>query len=117
MRETSAAALQEALLGQAAASAGAGVLVNDDTLRYVAANSAACKLLGYTRDQLLELRVGDVAERPTGGLVDAAREVLDGKIRHGTVSVRRKDGHSFPAQYVSTPAQIDGLPYGVTVLW
>ncbi len=117
MRDISAAAVQEALLGQAAAASGAGVLVNDDTLRYVAANSAACRLLGYARDQLLELRVPDVAEGPAGGLVDAAREVLDGKIRHGTVSVRRKDGHSFPAQYVSAPAQLDGVPYGVTVLW
>ena len=117
MRETSAAVVQEALLGQAAAAAGAGVLVNDDTLRFVAANSAACKLLGYTRDQLLELRVHDLVERSSGGLVDAAREVIGGKIRHGTVSVRRKDGMSFPAQYVSAPAQIDGFPYVVTILW
>lgn len=117
MREIAAAAAQEALLGQAVAASGAGLLLNDDTLRYVAANSAACKLLGYTRDQLLGLRVPDVAEGPTGGLVDAAREVLDGKIRHGTVSIRRKEGHSFPAQYVSAPATIGGVPYGVTILW
>ena len=117
MRESSTAAAQEALLGQAAGAAGAGVLVHDDTLRYVAANSAACKLLGYTRDQLLALRVHDLVERPGGGLVDTAREALAGKIRHGTVSVRRKDGMSFPAQYVSAPAQIDGLPYVVTLLW
>jgi len=117
MQDSSSAALQETLLGNAVAAAGAGVLVHDDTLRYVAANSAACKLLGYTRDQLLELRVHDVVESPNGGLVDAAREVIDGKIRHGTASVRRKDGESFPAQYVSAPAQIDGLPHGVTFLW
>jgi PAS domain S-box-containing protein len=117
MRETSAAVVQEALLGQAAASAGAGVLVSDDTLRYVAANSAACKLLGYTRDQLLQLRVSDIVERPTGGLLEAARAVSDGKIQHGTVSVRRKDGRTFPVQYVSTPATIGGLPFVLTLLW
>lgn len=117
MREASAAVVQEALLGQAAATAGAGVLVHDDTLRYVAANSAACKLLGYTRDQLLELRVSDVVEGPAGGLLEAAREVADGKIRHGTVGVRRKDGRAFPAQYVSAPAEIGGLPFVITLLW
>jgi PAS domain S-box-containing protein len=117
MYETSAAAAQEALLGQAASSAGAGLLVSDDTLRYVAANSAACKLLGYTRDQLLQLRVPDVVDGPTGGLLDAARAVADGKIQHGTASVRRKDGHSFPAQYVSVPATIGGLPFVFTLLW
>lgn len=117
MRETSAAVVQEALLGQAAASCAAGLLVNDDTLRYVAANSAACKLLGYTRDQLLQLRVADVVERPESGLLEAARHVADGKIRHGTVSIRRKDGRSFPVQYVSSPATVDGLPFVFTLLW
>ena len=117
MREMSAAVVQETLLGQAAASSGAAVLVSDDTLRYVAANSAACKLLGYTRDQLLRLRVSDIVEGPNGGLVAAAREVADGKIRHGTVGVRRKDGRSFPAQYVSVPAEVGGLPFVLTLLW
>ncbi len=117
MRETSAAIVQEALLGQAAASAGAALLVNDDTLRYVAANSAACKLLGYTRDQLLQLRVGDVVEGPESGLLEAARQVADGKIRHGTVTVRRKDDRSFPVQYVSAPATVGGLPFVLTLLW
>lgn len=117
MRESSVAVVQEALLGQAAASAGAAVVVCDDTLRYVAANSAACKLLGYTRDQLLERRVPDIVERSDGGLLDATREVADGKIRHGTVAVRRKDGRSFPAQYVSVPTEIGGLPFVLTMLW
>jgi len=116
MREPAAGA-HEILLGAAAAAAGAGVLVCDDTLRYVAVNSAACKLLGYTRDQLLELRVSDVVERPSGGLLDAAREVLDGKIRHGTVAMRRKDGGGFPVQYVSVPASLDGVPHVLTLLW
>lgn len=117
MRETSAAVVQEALLGQAVASSGAAMLVSDDTLRYVAANSAACKLLGYARDQLLQLRVSDIVERPEGGLVEAARAVADGKIQHGTVSVRRRDGRSFPVQFVSAPATVGGLPFVLTLLW
>jgi PAS domain S-box-containing protein len=116
MREGTSASGPELLLGQAAATAGAGLLVSDDTSRVVAANSAACKLLGYARDQLLQLRLGDLADR-TSGLVESAREVAEGKIRHGTASVRRKDGESFPAQWVSVPAQLEGLPYVLTLLW
>ncbi|HET7571336.1 MAG TPA: PAS domain-containing protein [Gaiellaceae bacterium] len=117
MREPADGRDHEALLGAAAAAAGAAVLVCDDTLRYVAANSTACKLLGYTRDQLLQLRVADVVERASGGLLDAVREVVAGKIRHGTVGVRRKDGQSFPVQYVSVPTSHDGVPHVLTLLW
>lgn len=117
MRETSSAIVQEALLGQAAASAGAALLVNDDTLRYVAANSSACKLLGYTRDELLRKRVPEVVDRPESELLEAARRAADGQIQHGTVNVRRKDGQSFPVQYVSSPAAVGGLPFVLTLLW
>ena len=116
MSEGSAASALELLLGQAAATAGAGVLVSDDTARLVAANSAACKLLGYTREQLLQLRLTYIADRASG-IVESSREVVEGKIRHGTASVRRKDGESFPAQWVSVPARLDGLPYVLTLLW
>ena len=117
LRPTAGSVAHEALLGQAVATAGAAIVVSDDTLRYVAANSAACKLLGYTRDQLLRLRVTDVVERPDSSLLEAARHAGDGKIRHGTAGVRRKDGRSFPVQYVSTAATIGGLPYVLTLIW
>ncbi|HVS86301.1 MAG TPA: PAS domain-containing protein [Gaiellaceae bacterium] len=116
MRDGVTAPAQELLLGRAAVTAGAGVLVSDDTARFVAANSAACKLLGYTRDQLLQLRLSDLADRASG-LVESAREVAGGKIRHGTASVRRKDGRTFPAQWVSVPAELEGLPHVLTLLW
>ena len=39
-------------------------LVADDQGRYVAGNDAACRLLGYTRDELLELSVWDLTPKP-----------------------------------------------------
>jgi PAS domain S-box-containing protein len=117
VRETAAAIVQEALLGQAAASAGAALLVSDDTLRFVAANSAACKLLGYTRDELLKRRVPEIVDQPEAGLLDVARRVSDGQVAHGTMTVRRKDKESFPVQYVSAPAAVGGLPFVLTLLW
>ncbi len=117
MTETPEGIVQETLLGQAAASAGAALLVSDDTLRYVAVNGAACTLLGYTRDELLALRVSDVVEGSEGSLVEAARRVSDGHVGHGTVTLRRKDGETFPAQYVSAPAAIGQLPFVLTFVW
>ena len=40
------------------------VFVADENQRYVAVSRAACELLGYTREELLALRVGDVARYP-----------------------------------------------------
>jgi PAS domain S-box-containing protein len=117
MGDSAVAIVQEALLGQAAASAGAALLVSDDTLRYVAANDAACELLGYSRDELLSLRVRDVLQQPEASLRESARRVSDGQIAHGTLNARRKDGDSFPVQFVSTPAAVGGLPFVLTVLW
>src|SRR4051812_46964401 len=36
------------------------VLVADAEMRYLDANEAACRLLGYTREELLAMRVPDV---------------------------------------------------------
>jgi PAS domain S-box-containing protein len=117
MGDSAVAIVQEALLGQAAASAGAALLVSDDTLRYVAANESACDLLGYRRDELLKLRVRDVLQLPEASLLESARSVSDGQIAHGTLNARRKDGDSFLVRFVSTPAAVGGLPFVLTILW
>ena len=53
--------VQSILLGDAVEHAPVAILVADEEMRYVAANLTACELLGYTRDELLRLRVTDVA--------------------------------------------------------
>jgi len=40
------------------------VLVTNNEGRYVDANAAACDLLGYTRDELLQLNVSDLTAEP-----------------------------------------------------
>ena len=56
--------IQVGLLGEAIDRGPVGVLVADENMRYIAANQFACVLLGYTRAELLELRVTDVAPAP-----------------------------------------------------
>ena len=48
--------VQAGLLGEAIDRAPDAVLVADESMRYLAVNQAACRLLGYTREELLALR-------------------------------------------------------------
>jgi PAS domain S-box-containing protein len=72
-----------------------GIVVTDGTGGYVDANPAACQLLGYTRDELLTLRVPDVVADVgghAGGFPDCyATLLLTGEFR-GEAALRRKDG-------------------------
>src|SRR5262249_28733418 len=59
------ALIQTALLGEAVDGGPALIFVADEEMRYLAVNQRACDVLGYTRDELLELNVTDVAREPT----------------------------------------------------
>jgi len=51
--------IQAELIAEALSSASVGFFVWDEDRRYVAANAAACEILGTTLDQLLGQRVGE----------------------------------------------------------
>src|SRR5919108_4987073 len=55
------ALVQASLVGEAIDAGPAAVFVADDQLRLIAVNAYACHLLGYTREELLELRVSDLS--------------------------------------------------------
>jgi len=109
--------LQETLIGEAAATGSAGIVLTDDDLRYLAANDAACDLLGYSRVELLALEVSDVVLGEAEGLRHASRAVMDGATRHGTARLRRKDGSEIEVAYVSFRGSISALQQVVTVSW
>jgi PAS domain S-box-containing protein len=56
--------VQKSLVGEALEHGPVAVFVADDDGRYLAVNAYACELLGYTRSELLSLRVSDVAVDP-----------------------------------------------------
>ena len=53
--------VQAGLLGDAVDAGPALIFVADDEMRYVAVNQTACDILGYSREELLGMRVTDVA--------------------------------------------------------
>jgi len=68
-------------------------LVADDQGRYVAANDAACRLLGYTREELLQLSVWDLTPDPheVEGLI-LWKEFIEIGAQAGVYWLKRKDG-------------------------
>ncbi len=71
------------------------ILVTDGTGRLVDANRAAAELLRYSHEELLRLRLADVAPFEPAWTEDGyPRLLLEGAWR-GPVTVRTKDGTSF----------------------
>jgi PAS domain S-box-containing protein len=105
--------IQTALLGEAVDDGPALVFVADDSMRYVAVNETACKVLGYSRDELLALAVHEVACEP-----DASTEydqMLSRGFRHGTAMLTAKDGSQVTFAYRAAQTTVAGLTFFVSV--
>jgi PAS domain S-box-containing protein len=105
--------VQTGLLGEAIDLAPAGVLVADEHGKYVAVNRFACEMLGYTRAELLSLRVHDVSAEPD---VEAHYDqFLKERRAEGLTKLRSKDGSTFDFRFRAGETTIAGLTYYVSV--
>ncbi len=92
------------------------ILIADSaTHRYRWVNAAACALLGYTREELLAMRVHDLhpaVALPT--ILAKFGEVVDGQISEGrAVPCLRKDGSMLFADIRSSTATVEGVPCNI----
>jgi PAS domain S-box-containing protein len=108
--------LQRALLGEAIDTAGLAVFVFEDDEHYVAVNDAACELSGYTREELLELPLRDLAADPEQALQNLP-QVASGERTSGRARMRRKDGTVIELEYRAAQATIAGMPFLVALYW
>lgn len=116
MTQDSARALVQAtLLGEALESAPTAAFVSDEDGKYVAVNPAACKLLGYERDELLRLRVADVSLRGARQLGKLTRELLERGAMRGESRLRHKDGSSVRVGYLGVVTRIGGVEFLLTI--
>jgi PAS domain S-box-containing protein len=102
----------ETLLMEAIDAAAMAICVYDEQGRYVTVNDCACKVLGYSREELL---AHDVADFTEGGI---DRSVLQrSEHREGVRLITRKDGSTVPCAFVVTPTRVGHLPYFIAVWW
>jgi PAS domain S-box-containing protein len=107
--------IQQNLLGDAIDPGPVAVFVADEHHRYLAVNAYACELLGYTREELLELRVTDVAVN-TGAAQDYEQMMRHGSHR-GLTILRRKDGRELAMNFRARETSVGGMPVYVGVCW
>ncbi len=113
-RVTAAEALiQTALLGEATDEGPALIFIADEEMRYIAVNQCACQTLGYTRDELLALRVDEIAREPEAPT--QYDEMLARGFRHGTAVLTRKDGTTVDFLYRASKTQLAGMNFFVSV--
>ena len=105
--------IQAELIAEALSSASVGFFVWDEDRRYVAANAAACEILGTTLDQLLGQRVG---EHTVEGL-DALDDAVAAGFATGKAVVQRFDGRGpIEVFYATFTTKTAGMPFMATVL-
>ena len=108
-------AVQQTLLGDAVDHAEVGIVVWNEERRYVAVNTAACRLLHTTREALLETHVGGNNRSPE------TRSTVDQLIAHvparGTMAIARADESSVEVEWVVFPTTLAGLPHIVGLMW
>ena len=105
--------IQTELISEALASASVGFLVWDEHRRYIAANAAACEILGTTLEELLGREVG---EQTVEG-AQAVDEALKSGFTTGTAMVQPLDGReSVEVFYATFTTKTAGMPFMATVI-
>ena len=107
--------VQKSLVGEALDHGPVATFVADEEGRYLAVNAYACDLLGYTREELLALRLSDVAVNPE------AQQDYDEMQRVGTSTgvtvLRHRDGHELPMHFRASETTVGGMPLFIGVCW
>ena len=105
--------IQASLIGEALDKGPALVFVADEDMRYVAVNALACATLGYTREELLGLKVTDVCRYD-----EAPQEydaMLTARFVEGEATLSTKDGRTIPFRYMASETQMAGTLFYVSV--
>jgi PAS domain-containing protein len=105
--------IQAELIAEALGSASVGFLVWDEDRRYIAANAAACEILGTTLEELLGQEVGG----HTAAGLDAVDDALAKGFSTGKAVVQRFDGRGpVDVFYATFTTRTAGMPFMATVI-
>ena len=80
-----------------------GILIADPQSRYLDANPSVCRMLGYTREELVGLHASDiVAPAEVPHIAPAIEAITSSADYHRQWILRRKDGSTFVADVIAT---------------
>ncbi|MEO6991987.1 MAG: PAS domain S-box protein, partial [Lacunisphaera sp.] len=80
-----------------------GILIADSSSYYVDANPSVCRMLGYSREELIGLHAADIViPSEVANVAPALVAILDDSDYHREWQFRRKDGSTFSAEVMVT---------------
>ena len=107
--------VQKSLIGEALDSGPLAVFVVDDDGKFLAVNAYACEQLGYDREELLALRVSDLAVND--GAAEGFETLLRSGRHTGDTVLRRKDGSEVSMQFRASETTVGGMLLYIGVCW
>ena len=106
--------IQAHLIAEALLAADVGFIVWDEDRRYIAANDAACRMLGTTRDELLGRSVGDQTADGETVVEEAVRK----QQLSGRLTAQKFDGSGpIELNYTTFVTRTAGMPFMASVIW
>jgi|SRR5215210_3729442 len=105
--------VQQFLMSEAVDEGPSLIFVADEEMQYVAVNLTACRVLGYTREELLGLAVTDVAIAPEAPTL--YHDMLRTGSQRGVTPILTNDGRLLPFTYNACEVRVSGLPYWVSI--
>ncbi|MFM2067405.1 MAG: hypothetical protein RLZZ584_2314 [Pseudomonadota bacterium] len=80
-----------------------GIVITDRRGVYADANTSLCRMLGYSREELVGLRAADIVAEPEAGQISPALRRIKGRASFQREwRFRRKDGSTFSAEVMAT---------------
>ncbi len=90
-----------------------GIVIADPESHYIDANSSICRMLGYTRDELIGLHASDIVVHSEIQQIEPALKIIKSKADyHREWQFRRKDSSVFAAEVIAA-AMPDGNLLGM----
>ena len=81
-----------------------GIVIADPEGTYIDGNASMCKMLGYSRAELIGCDASDiVAQSEVPKIEEALNQIKEASFHHQEWQFRRKDGVLFPAEVIVTP--------------
>ncbi|MGA9405881.1 MAG: PAS domain S-box protein, partial [Bacteroidota bacterium] len=88
------------------------IFISDQSSQFVAVNSAACELTGYSREQLLKMRIPDLHDQPDlVAYKTYSHKIFDGEEIMSEAKILRHNGSKVDTEFNNRRVSISGVYY------